>query len=139
VFRYDPEARSTQIAGLWPPGFSGDGGPALQAKIRTTAQATGIAVDTEGNVFFVDNGNLRVRAIRYGALLAPATITRQPVSPRVTAGQPAIFAVAATGFPAPSYQWKKDEVDISGATGETYTIASAQISDASNYSVVITN
>jgi sugar lactone lactonase YvrE len=139
LFRYDPEGRSTQIAGLWPPDFSGDGGPALQAKIRTTAQATGIAVDAEGNIFFIDNGNLRVRAVRYGALLARPTITRQPASSRVTAGQKAILAVAATGFPAPSYQWKKSGVDIPGATDAAYAITSTQYSDAGSYTVVITN
>jgi sugar lactone lactonase YvrE len=139
VLRFDAAGNATKIAGQLPQGFSGDGGPALLAQTRTDGFAVGIAVDAEGNVYFDDAGNLRVRAIRYGALLAPPAITRQPVGPRVTAGQPAIFAVAATGFPAPSYQWKKDGVDISGATGATYTIASAQISDGSNYSVVITN
>jgi len=139
LFRYDPEGRSTQIAGLWPPGFSGDGRPALQAKIRTTAQATGIAIDAEGNIFFIDNGNLRIRAIRYGALLARPAIAGQPVGPRVTAGQKAVFAVAATGFPAPSYQWKKNGVDIPGATEAVYVIASTQYLDAGTYTVVITN
>ncbi|MCX7170039.1 MAG: IPT/TIG domain-containing protein [Proteobacteria bacterium] len=70
VFRYDPNGNATQIAGSWPPGFSGDGGPALGAKTRTGAQSAGVAVDTEGNVFFFDVGNLRVRAIRYGAVMA---------------------------------------------------------------------
>ena len=139
IFRFDSEGRSTQIAGRWPPGFSGDGGPALQAQARASGQSTGIAIDAEGNIFFLDNGNYRVRAIRYGALLAPPAITTPPASARVTAGQPAVFAVAVTGFPTPSFQWKKNEVNIPGATDAIYTVASAQISDASNYSVVITN
>jgi sugar lactone lactonase YvrE len=52
-------------------GFSGDGGPASNAVIFALKQSHGLAVDREGNLFFVDGDNLRVRAIRFGAVLAP--------------------------------------------------------------------
>jgi len=50
----------TTIAGTGTYGFSGDGGPATQARIGT---ASAIAVDTDGTLFFADMGHHRVRAI----------------------------------------------------------------------------
>ncbi len=44
------------------------------------------------------------------------TITTQPASQTVTAGQTATFNVAATGTAPLSYQWKKNGTAISGAT-----------------------
>lgn len=58
-------------------GFEGDGGPASAARIFAGSQASGLAVDAEGNLFFSDSFNLRVRAIRYGAVLAPPNATIQ--------------------------------------------------------------
>jgi hypothetical protein len=139
VIRFDRDGKSTRLGGSDLQGFSGDGGPALQAQMRATSQATGVAIDAEGNVFFVDSGNYRIRAIRYGALLSLPAITMQPMSPRVTEGQSATFAVAATGFPTPAFQWQKNGANISGATGASYTITSAQSTDAANYTVVVTN
>jgi len=45
----------------------------------------------------------------------------------------------ATGTPAPTYQWKKGGVNISGATNSTYTIASVVSGDAGSYTVSVTN
>lgn len=52
-------------------GFSGDGGPAADARIFALKQSHGVAVDAEGNLYFSDGDNFRIRAIRFGALLAP--------------------------------------------------------------------
>lgn len=52
-------------------GFSGDGGPVGKAHVQTLGQSDGVAVDAEGNLYFSDGNNLRVRAVRYGAVLAP--------------------------------------------------------------------
>jgi len=49
----------------------GDGGPALEARTRTVGTAVGVAIDAEGNLYFADIGHRRIRAIRYGAVLAP--------------------------------------------------------------------
>ena len=51
---------------------------------------------------------------------SPPTITTQPVSQTVTAGQPATFSVSATGTAPLSYQWQKGVTPISGATGASY-------------------
>jgi PKD repeat protein len=56
----------------------------------------------------------------------------------VTAGASASFSVSAAGT-SPSYQWYKNGSPISGATGVSYTIPSAQASDAGNYTVTVFN
>jgi hypothetical protein len=61
----------------FPLGFSGDGGPAVDAHLFGGLQSHGVAVDAEGNLFVADGENLRIRAIRYGALLAPPAATIQ--------------------------------------------------------------
>jgi hypothetical protein len=41
--------------------------------------------------------------------------------------------------PEAAYQWRKNGVDIAGATAADYTIPSATLGDAGSYRVVITN
>lgn len=65
------------------------------------------------------------------------SITQQPVSQEVCEGSTATFTVAATG--ATSYQWRKNSVDISGATSNTLTINNASSSDEATYDCVISN
>jgi len=73
------------------------------------------------------------------AIAQPPVITTDPASQTVIAGAPASFAVTVTSNAALSYVWRKNDVTIPGATNATYAIASAQASDAANYSVVVTN
>lgn len=67
------------------------------------------------------------------------TFTTQPASQSVTQGSGVTFTAAANGSPAPSYQWKKNGGNISGATSASYSINVASTSDAGNYTVVATN
>ena len=69
---------------------------------------------------------------------APAIIT-QPASQTIVSGQPVTFSVVAAGFPALSYQWKKNGTAISGQTGSSYAIAAVAPADAGSYTVDVTN
>lgn len=69
----------------------------------------------------------------------PPTITTQPVNQSAVIGTSASFSVTATGTPAPTYQWRHDGADISGATSATYTISSVATGDGGNYTVVVSN
>jgi hypothetical protein len=69
---------------------------------------------------------------------APAIVT-QPVAVRVNAGNTATFAVGAGGSGPLAYQWKRNSVDIPGATAAFYSIAAAAPGDAATYAVVISN
>jgi len=75
------------------------------------------------------------------AFVIPApVITLHPVTQVVcpnTAGS-ATFSVTATGGSL-TYQWRKNNVDIPGATNATYTIANVVSANAGTYTVVVSN
>ena len=66
-------------------------------------------------------------------------ITTQPVSQSATVGDNVSLSVVATGFPAPGYQWKKNNIDITGANAATLFFPSVQLTDAGTYTVVVSN
>ncbi len=71
--------------------------------------------------------------------MAP-TITTQPQSVTVTAGQTATFSVVASGTAPLSYQWKKNSTAISGATAASYTTPAAATTDSgSTFTVTVSN
>jgi hypothetical protein len=73
------------------------------------------------------------------AAVAPS-ITTQPASQTVTAGQTATFTVAATGTAPLSYQWSKNDAVMSGATSSSYTTpATTSSDDGAKFSVLISN
>jgi hypothetical protein len=71
--------------------------------------------------------------------VAPS-LTVQPVSVTVTAGQPATFSVSASGTAPISYQWRKNTANISGATAVSYTTPATTTADSgSKFDVVVGN
>jgi glucose/arabinose dehydrogenase len=71
---------------------------------------------------------------------APPTITAQPADQTVTQGQPATFGVTASGSATLTYQWQRNQVNISGATSSSYTIAAAAFADnGAKFRCVVTN
>jgi hypothetical protein len=73
------------------------------------------------------------------APVAP-TITIPPANRTVTEGQTATFTVSVSGTAPFTYQWKKNNTNIPGATGASYTTPATTLADSgSTYSVVVTN
>ena len=69
-----------------------------------------------------------------------ATITTQPASQTVAVGQTASFSVVATGSEPLAYQWKKNGINIQGATSSSYTTPAAGLGDdAAMFTVVVRN
>jgi plastocyanin len=66
-------------------------------------------------------------------------ITTQPASQTVLGGGSAVLTVTATGVPAPAYQWKRDGVDVPGATNATLVLNNVSPADTGNYKVVVRN
>lgn len=62
-----------------------------------------------------------------------------PASQTVAPSTAVTLSVVADAQPAPTYQWRKDGVDLPGATASTYRIASSTAADAGNYTVVVRN
>ena len=70
----------------------------------------------------------------------PPSITSQPVSRTVTAGQSATFSVAATGTAPFSYQWYKNAAMITGAASSSYTTPATSTSGSGDvYDAVVSN
>ncbi|HEU5080685.1 MAG TPA: DUF4082 domain-containing protein [Opitutaceae bacterium] len=67
------------------------------------------------------------------------SITSQPASITVATGASASFSVSTSGTAPFTYQWRKNGVNISGATSATYTISSVTTLSAGSYSVAVTN
>ena len=68
------------------------------------------------------------------------TITQQPASVSVTAGQAAVFSAAASGTAPLAYQWRRNGVDIAGANATTYTTGAAALADSGAvFQLVFTN
>ena len=71
--------------------------------------------------------------------VAPS-ITAQPASQTIAAGQTATFSVTATGTAPLSYQWQKNGAAIAGATSSSYTTPAETASDSgAQFSVVVSN
>jgi glucose/arabinose dehydrogenase len=98
----------------------------------------GMATGPDGNLYFLSRANSAVYKITFTGSTAPI-ITTQPQSISVAEGSPASFTVTASGSQPLSYQWRKNTINISGATSSTYTIPSVTTSDAGNYSVIVNN
>jgi hypothetical protein len=82
-------------AGTGVQGNTGDGGPALQAKLATP---TGVVLDNAANVFVSDTGNSRVRKIAAGS-----TPTNQTITAFAGSGT---YGCAGDGGPATAAQLK---------------------------------
>jgi len=68
------------------------------------------------------------------------SIATQPTNQAVTLGQTATFSVAANGTAPLSYQWQKNNANISGATSATYTTpATVQSDNGSVFHVAVSN
>lgn len=73
-------------------------------------------------------------SIQIATPVLPA-FTTQPASQTKNVGESVTFTVAATGGPAPTFQWKKDGSNLVGETGSNYTISSVTSLSAGNYTV----
>ncbi len=69
--------------------------------------------------------------------LTPPAIVEQPQNQTVNQGQNATFAVSVSGVGPFTYQWRKDGVNISGATASSVVVSNVTVNDQASYSVVV--
>ena len=105
-----------------------------------------IGTDDNGAVFRAvatnESGRVTSAEAKLTVNAAPAgpLVTAQPVDLAVSAGQPASFTVTATGDTPVSYQWKKNGMNIAGATDASLTIPAAISPDSgASFTVAATN
>lgn len=72
-----------------------------------------------------------------GGVVSPPSFLTAPGSATVAAGGSALLAVSASN--SPTYQWRKNGVVISGATGATLNLTGLAPGDTGNYDAVATN
>ena len=70
---------------------------------------------------------------------SPPGFSVQPSPQTAGIGCTVSFAASATGTAPFTYQWRKNGIEITGATDDTYPVINVALSDASDYDVVITN
>jgi hypothetical protein len=90
-------------------------------------------------------------AVTAGVMLT--VFTQPPVAPQIigytasnliatiptVTGTEVVIIITASGYPAPVYQWRKDGINISGATSAILRFPSVQITDSGKYTVLVSN
>ena len=102
----------------------------------------GVAVTPNGNLIYVTDQGAAAQGggmIRLIYLPVAPQITANPAGVTVNAGSSFTLNVVALGGPVPMYQWYLYGSAISGATGASYTVTSAQAKDGGVYTVTATN
>ncbi len=90
VRKIAPDGTITTIAGTGEAGFTGDGGPAAQARLWAPAE---VALDAAGNLYFADEQNSRIRKVTPGGTIT--TVAGSGVSGYGGDGAPATDALLA--------------------------------------------
>jgi hypothetical protein len=116
-----------------------DGVDLFGATTSTLTLATTTTADSGRYTIVATNTSGTSSASATLVVRAPPDITTPPVSQSVFAGDRVSLTVAATGVPAPTFQWRKNGVAIAGATSSTLTFASVAATDAGRFEVVVTN
>jgi Abnormal spindle-like microcephaly-assoc'd, ASPM-SPD-2-Hydin/Immunoglobulin domain/Immunoglobulin I-set domain len=107
----------------------------------TTPVTTASYNDTEYTVVVTDVGGSVISNAAVLTVEIPLpTITQQPASSTVYAGQTASFSVVAGGTGPFTYQWRENGTAISGATSASYTTSATTTAENwSQFTVVVSN
>ncbi len=95
--------------------------------------------------YFVVVSNSQASATSVTAVLTvglPPTILTQPASQTAAAGTPVLLSATASapaGGAAPTYQWRRDGSDVSGATAGMLALDNVQPLDAGIYTAAVTS
>ena len=105
------------------------------AQAPSTNSLTTVVTDNGSPPLSATNGFTVVVTANSGV----PVITAHPQSRTNAAGTPASFNVTATGTATLQYQWRFNGTNIGGATATNLMLTSVQITNAGDYTVVVTN
>jgi Abnormal spindle-like microcephaly-assoc'd, ASPM-SPD-2-Hydin/Immunoglobulin domain len=118
--------------------ISGATNPSYSTPVTTVSDSGSEFTVTVSNNFGSVTSNPAFLTVN-AAMSAPV-ITIQPTSQTVTVPNSAVFSAAATGTAPMSYQWMRNGLSISGASGPTYmTPATSPSDNGAAFSVAISN
>jgi acetyl esterase/lipase len=105
--------------------------------VRTTGdiQSAGMVITSKEKT----GAGPRLLAVQTGSASAIPVIFTQPQDQSLNLGATISLSVTTDGSSSVTYQWKKDGVDITGATGPAVVITAAGLSDAGTYTCSVTN
>ncbi|MBU3660613.1 MAG: BspA family leucine-rich repeat surface protein [Flavobacteriales bacterium] len=111
----------------------------IVGETNTTLTLANLVAANAGNYTVVVTGECNaVTSTVANLVVNPLTvITTQPVGATNCAGTSVAFNVVATGTGTLTYQWKKDNSNISGATAATFSYPSVLTTDAGSYTVEV--
>jgi uncharacterized repeat protein (TIGR01451 family) len=115
------------------------------APISTTTNATLLLTNvqpSQAGLYSVRVTNIYGAAVSTNATLTVITtpfIIQQPQLQANFVGSNVTFSVIADGAPPLFYQWRFNATPIAGATNATLLLTNIQLTDAGNYSVVVSN
>lgn len=155
-----PPASDTKVTGTMTTfTVSAAGSPALSYQWRhgnsnvvdggfiTGAQSEALTISSvaptnAGNYTVIVTGSASGQSVTSSpALLTvidPIAITSQPASRTFAIGASAAFAVGVTGT-SPAYQWRRNGLDIPGASSSAYVMTNIQFTNAGSFTVMISN
>ena len=97
-----------------------------------------LKVASDGSLYYLSIGSSAV--FRVQASGTAPSITGQPSDQTVAQGQGATFNVNASGSTPLTFQWQRNQVNISGANASCYTISPATFGDnGAKFRCVVTN
>ena len=121
------------------------GQPLGQLQLQSPTTVTGLTPPHVPGVYDVVLSNADGQsiswptAISYFASHASPSITLQPQSLVVSSGSNAVFHVTAVGLPPLGFQWHFNGGPIPGATSPMLSLTGVKVTQAGNYTVVVTN
>ncbi|HVU32134.1 MAG TPA: immunoglobulin domain-containing protein [Opitutaceae bacterium] len=136
IRKISPAGTVSTIAGTIGVSGSADG-TGISAKFF---EPYGVAITSTGTLYIADTSNDTIRVGIPATTTATLQISEIPAAlVQTTTTSNVTLKVVATGSPAPTYQWSKDGVAISGATNSTLTLTSVTSANQGNYSVVVSS
>lgn len=113
--------------------LSGQTGPLLRLTSVTTNDS-GEYVLRAGNIYGADSASATLTVIEE----APFFINL-PTKTNAVAGELVVLRTKAVGGPPPTYQWRKDGVDLAGETNSTLSLGWVDLADSGLYELVARN
>lgn len=130
--KYDPEGNQLwESTGVPTSGFS-----------FWSLGSVAIGIDREQNVLFAgQSANGEIGMITFQQNLVPGrpVIHGAPPSRTVASGTSVTFTSTSTGIIPLSYQWRRNNIGIAGATDSTLVLNNVSTSDSGSYSLLVTN